>query len=221
MSNESLSALFDGECDDAELDRLLGELERKPEMAQRWSRWQLRRDLQEGTRVAAGQRCICADVMAQLEEPVKHGNVVDLSAWRRRLGVLPWKTAAGLAAAASMGAAAVLFVGNPEQAQDGPGSASAEQSFSPAVKVGSPLSLPIGSSGSGRLQSVSFSGDPSAAGAPTFADEEYAELLREYVVNHNNLLSDSGVGGTLRYARFASHSVDYRAQLAAEPEGQR
>lgn len=218
MSNESLSALFDGECSDAELDRLLSELDRDPALAECWSRWQLRRDLQEGVSWTQGQACICAGVMSQLEEPVRHGaRVIDLAAWRRRVVALPWKPAAGLAAAASMGAAAVLFVGAERAAGVGGRADGAPVDFSPGIGVGDPLGLP---GSSGRLQSVSFSSQPGASDAPSFADDEYRELLRDYLINHNNALSDSGVGGTLRYARFAAYNADYRGDTA-EGEGQR
>jgi len=110
MSQESLSALVDGECSDAELDRLLAEMDRQPGLGQQWSRWHLSREAAEGTRVLDGQPCICAGVMAALEEPRRTGRVVDLAAFRRRVATLPWRPAVGLAAAASMGAAAMLFL---------------------------------------------------------------------------------------------------------------
>lgn len=203
MSTESLSALFDGQCGDAELNRLLDQMDSSPELARRWGRWQLTRELQEGTRYSAGQTCICASVMAALEEPVRHGAVVDLAAWRRRVVALPWKPMVGFAAAASMGAAAVLFL-VPVRGTAGPEGSSAVSGMSPGIRVSNPLALP-GTRAMGRLQSVSLNGD---GPGPTFADEEYTELLHDYIASRNgNSYSDQG--GTLRYARY-SHAGDSR-----------
>lgn len=43
------------------------------------------------------------------------------------------------------------------------------------------------------------------------ADED----LDNYLIEHNNSLADQGMGGTLRYARFAAHTAAY------SPDGQR
>lgn len=201
MSQESLSALVDGECSAAEIDRLLSELDQDPALAQRWSRWHLRREIGEGTRYTAQQPCICAGVMAALDEPAKTGRVVDLAAWRRRVVALPWKPAVGFAAAASMGAAAVLFLAPQQHGEFQGGSGDAAGS---AVRVGNPLgnsiSLP-GVRSAGRLQSVSLTGENSGT---TFADEEYAALLRDYVASRNAAAYAAADNGGARYARFDS-----------------
>jgi negative regulator of sigma E activity len=198
MSQESLSALVDGECSDAELDRLLASMDQDPALAQRWSLWHLRREISEGTRYTAAQPCICAGVMAALEQPQKSGRVVDLAAWRRRVVALPWKPAVGFAAAASMGAAAVLFLAPQQHRSDFEGGSgdSAGSNVRVSNPLGNQLSLP-GVRAMGRLQSVSLTGENSGT---TFADEEYAALLRDYIASRN-AAAYGDVGGQ-RYARF-------------------
>lgn len=206
MSQESLSALVDGECSDAELDRLLASLDDDTDLTQRWSRWHLRRDIAEGVNYSAAQPCICAGVMAALEEPSKSGRVVDLAAFRRKLVALPWKPAVGFAAAASMGAAAVLFLAPQHGAPFNGGSGDAEGgSMRVSNPLGNTLSLP-GVRSSGRLQAVSLGGaDNSNNSGTTFADEEYAALLRDYIASRNAAYAD---GSGQRYARFDSATAD-------------
>ncbi|WP_428312127.1 sigma-E factor negative regulatory protein [Hydrocarboniphaga sp.] len=210
MSQESLSALVDGECSDAELDRLLAGLDDDTDLAQRWSRWHLRRDIAEGVRYEPGQACICAGVMAALEEPSKSGRVVDIAAFRRKLVALPWKPLVGFAAAASMGAAAVLFLAPQQHGQPFDGGSGTGEGAS--VRVSNPLANTItlpGVRSSGRLQAVSLGGaqynNTNNAGT-TFADEEYAALLRDYIASRNAAYADSSA--SLRNARFDSTTAD-------------
>lgn len=214
MPQESLSALFDGECSDAEVDRLLASLDANPEVAQRWSRWHLRRELEDGTRVRKDQPCICAGVMAAIEDPinqpVRKGAVVDLSAWRRRLVAMPWKPAVGFAAAASMGAAAVLFLA-PQQHAGAPLEGVTESGGN-MVRVGNSFGQ-SGVRSMGRLRSVSLTGDNPG---PTFADEEYAELLRDYIASRQAAAAaEAGFAGGVRNARLDWHNV------AAEADAKR
>jgi len=203
MPQESLSALFDGECSDAEMDRLLASLDSNPELTRRWSRWHLRREIEDGTRVLKNQPCICAGVMAAIEDPanqpVRKGSVVDLSAWRQRLMAMPWKPVAGFAAAASMGAAAVLFLA-PQQG--GSQLESPGESGGSMVRVGNSFS-PTGLRSTGRLRSVSLTGDNPG---PTFADEEYAELLRDYIASRQ-AAADAGFASGIRNARLDWQNV--------------
>jgi hypothetical protein len=48
-------------------------------------------------------------------------------------------------------------------------------------------------------------------------DDAHAAMLREYLMDHNNAIGDEGVGGTLRYARFAAYKAEYRPQLEQAP----
>ena len=175
-------------------------MDQDPALAERWSLWHLRREISEGTRYAAGQVSICAGVMAALEQPEKSGRVVDLAAWRRRVVALPWKPAVGFAAAASMGAAAVLFLAPQQHRSDFEGGSgdSAGSNVRVSNPLGNQLSLP-GVRAMGRLQSVSLTGENSGT---TFADEEYAALLRDYIASRN-AATYGDVSGQ-RYARFDS-----------------
>lgn len=197
MSNETLSALIDGECSDAELDRLLEQMDRDPGLALRWSRWHLQQELADGVN-ADPQTCICAGVMSRLEEPVATGRVVDLAAWSRRLVALPWKPAIGFAAAASMGAAAVLFLG-PRARLDSGIQETVPEGYATGVRVSSPIAAGLRG---GRLQTVSLTGDNPG---PTFADEEYAALLRGYIAGRNSVLAEQAADAAngsspIRYA---------------------
>jgi negative regulator of sigma E activity len=109
MSHETISALLDGECSPEELDRLLEEMEASPEMKREFSRQVMAREAREGTRISKNQPCICADVMARLDEAPgdAHPQVVEFV--RPRAALAPqWRPLAGLAAAAAFGAIAVL-----------------------------------------------------------------------------------------------------------------
>ena len=107
MAYEQLSALLDGECTAEELDLLLEEMERSPELKARWSRLCLARDTRDGTRYTKEQTCICAGVMAQLDRvpaELARPNVVEL----RRPRAMLVKQAIGWAVAASVATVALL-----------------------------------------------------------------------------------------------------------------
>lgn len=191
MPKDSLSALLDGECSGPELDRLLDELARSPELAQQWSRLCLAREARKGTQVRADQPCICAGVMDQLDA-VPVGNVVDLAVHRasRPAMTRAWKPLVGFAAAASMGAAAVYFV---------------QPNYEPLRSSGSNLA-------SAWNQDVAVAPRVVSSG-----DEAYAQMLSEYLMDHSNAIANEGMGGTLRYARFAAHTAEYRPQAEELP----
>jgi negative regulator of sigma E activity len=186
MAKDSLSALIDGECTPAELERILDEMDQSPAMKSAWSRLCLARDAGEGVRVRKDQPCICAGVMAQLgaqEAAPAGGKVVPLAAARRAGGVRAyWKPLAGLAAAASVAAVMVTLA---PQSATGPAAA---PGFAP--QIGTPVSVPAVPVRPGSQQLVS-------------AEDE----LRRYLIEHSNTLADRGMGATLSYARFAAHSV--------------
>lgn len=192
MANDALSALFDGELSGPEMDRLLDEIERSPELGRQWSRLCASREAQAGTRIAEGQRCICSGVMAALDaEPARaYDKVVDLAvrrAGRPSLSAL-WKPALGLAAAASVGAAAVLLV-QPQVAGVSPGG---QVAAAPTT----------------RMNVIPAEYRP----ADEFAEADNDTSMARYLMDHNNAISDEGVGGTLRYARFAAYKAEYRSQ---------
>lgn len=198
MSHESLSALLDGESSPEEIDRLLDAVERSPELGEAFSRMCLAREATAGTRIVKQQPCICAAVMAGLDDSpdAVDSKVVQLPT-RRGSIQLKWKPLAGLAAAASLGALAVL-VALPQAQQALP-------SGSPVMpEVSSPVSLPAASRRPRQLQTVS-------------ADDELLQQWQEdelggYLIEHSNTLADRGMAGTLSYARFTAHTADQSPQ---------
>lgn len=200
MAKDSISALLDGECSPGELDRILDEMARSPELKASWSRLCLGRDAREGVGVRKDQPCICAGVMSRLgsQESGATPKVVPLTPSPRRR--LSWKPAAGLAAAASVAAVAVVMNLQP---QTDPATA---PGFVP--QVGSPVSVPAKGGQARGLQLVSATDEMQRAAQ----DDE----LRRYLIEHSNTLADRGMGATLSYARFTAHSVgDSAIQPAA------
>jgi negative regulator of sigma E activity len=205
MSQESLSALLDGECSPEELDRLLDELDRSPELKQAYSRLCLSREAREGTRIAAEQTCICTGVMAGLDDapmPVSD-KLVDLDSRRanRRSVLARWKPLAGFAAAASFGAVAVL-VTLPQTALVANGGSSSG-GYSPATAT-APVSLPLPAAPRPKGLRVA------SANAAELQQQE--DDLSNYLIEHSNTAASRGMGGTLSYARFAAHNAVYRPQ---------
>ena len=188
MAKDSISALLDGECSPGELDRILDEMERSPELKTTWSRLCLSRDAHEGIVVRKTQTCICAGVMQGLgmQERRASSKVVPLVAAPRLRAY--WKPVAGLAVAASV--AAVVVVMNLQQPD--------------AVAPASGVSMQAGTAGSGSL------GDEMQVAGVSPDEVQRAVLndeLRRYLIEHSNTLADRGMGATLSYARFAAHSV--------------
>lgn len=202
MVHESLSALQDGECSAEELERLLDELERDPELKQRWSRMCLVREAREGTRIARRQPCISAAVMARLDSPDEQASpkVVALTAPPRR--GIDWKTWSGWAVAASVALVAVSLNLGGNRESKGTSMEAGGAGFVPQVSA--PVSMPLPTTRPRNLQTVSLTADEQAA------DDD----LRNYLIEHSNALADRGMGGTLSYARFAAHTADLRAQPA-------
>jgi negative regulator of sigma E activity len=185
MSQESLSALLDGECSDQELDALLDALDRSPELKASWSRLHVAREARAGLPIR--QVDICAAVMAQLDRApdAARANVVELASRRKPL---PWRPLAGLAAAASVAAVAVTLgfnFGTVQTAGNGGGIATA--------------GLPAPG-----LRDVALT---SANEAPQ-GHAEIDDDLRNYMIEHSNTLAERGVGGALSYARFAARTAD-------------
>lgn len=205
MPRESLSALVDGECSAAELDHLLAAMEQSPELKQAYSRLCMAREAGEGTRIIREQRCISSSVMARVAvEPMLDAGpkVVDLDSRRRWAG---FRTMAGFAAAASVAAVAVLLA----MPQVKPDSAEASGRLLPQVSAPAefaPVSVPL-TRRSRDLRAVAY----------TPEQAEQMDDLNGFLIEHSNTQSEQGVGGTLRYARYAAHS----AQTASGSEDRR
>jgi len=221
MSEELLSALLDGECTPAEAEAALAAIERSPALKARWSRMCLTRDALAGVAVARPSLDFAAGVMAAIAAEAPADSPPKVVPMRRPAVVaqplpalLPqravarrrrWQPVAGLAAAASIAAVAVVggrtFLSSPV---DG-GLA--------AVPVTAPVQL----AANPDLVRISADGDISGAAAQDAAgtrwtqlDSESARQLNDYLLEHSNSRADAGMGGSLGYARLAVRTVDYR-----------
>lgn len=201
MSQESLSALLDGECSPAELERLLSDLDGNPELKNAFSRICLSKDARDGVRVSRSQPCIVAGVMAGLDQAPGSDKVVSLESRRKPVRV-EWKPLVGLAAAASFGALAVL-VAMP-QAPDA-GLEAAPQGVVQTAGI-----TPVAATALRKPRNL-------RAVALTADEQQQDEELRSYLMEHSNTLADRGMGGTLSYARFTAHTAEYRQPTESEP----
>jgi negative regulator of sigma E activity len=181
--NESLSALLDGECSPSELDRLLSEFDRDPDLRRQFARLCLAREARMGTRVRKPDLEFADRVLAALhsdEAPV----VVAIGDRVRRM---PWRAAASLAAAAALGAVAVLAIRPAATPGSGPG----------ALQT---ASLPV----------LQTSAEPTQTGFAEL-DDENARQLRNYLMTYSQLRGQQSVGATLGYARYAAYNDDRQA----------
>ncbi|HWU69517.1 MAG TPA: sigma-E factor negative regulatory protein [Stenotrophobium sp.] len=201
MSHESLSALLDGECSAEETARLLEQIESSPALKVQWSRMCLTREALAGTRVRKAQACICAGVMANLDpvpEAVVNPRVVELT---RRRPLHRWQSLAGLAAAASLAAVALLVSFNTSTPVGSESAATAN------VAMVSPQGASAAHPAVTQTRDVAYQqGD----GSQQWTDA--GDDLDNYLMEHNSSVAgqEMSVGGTLRYARFAAHSAAYQ-----------
>lgn len=190
-TQESLSALMDGELAPHDTDRLLAGIDADPTLMQTWSRLCAVRDAGDDTRIAALPESWMTGLMQAVQsEPVPlavaHPGVASLAARRRR----PiWQPLAGLAVAASVAMVAVTLSLNTAPLADPADPGTGPEAAAP---VAAPRDL--------RLVSNSVTAQP--------LDAEETWLLNNYLLEHNSALASQGVGGTLRYARFAAHTTD-------------
>lgn len=200
-TDETLSAALDGECSEAEIDRLLADLDRDPAALKRWSRHCVTRDARDGVRIRADAEAWTAQLMSAVRAeaaPIKqhHPAVAPLVAKQRRPF---WQPVTGWAVAASAALVALVVVldaGVPGSAGRDPDAAA---SLPPPALVpqASPRDLRMVSNG---------------------AEPDEAWLLLE----HHNAVASQAMGGALRYARFASHSPEpVRPALFMREEGAR
>jgi negative regulator of sigma E activity len=174
---ESLSALLDGECSASELERVLSALERDPALGEQFSRQCLARESRMGTRIRAADPGFSARVLAAL-----HDEPAVVVPFGDRVRRLPWRAAVSLAAAAALGAVAVLVAGP----QAGFAPAPATVATAPAEAA------PVAAEQVERQ----------------FAEleDEYARQLRNYVMAYSQSRGQQGVGSTLGYARYAAYT---------------
>jgi negative regulator of sigma E activity len=211
MSEESLSALVDGECSNTDLSQLLDNIDRSPALKDRWSRMCLMREARRGTRIEAAHLQFASRVMAALDQVQPEAAVVvPLKAKAAPPKVVasprPWRPLVGLAAAASLIGAVVLVIwqqGAPVPAGAIPvappsvvaaidSRAEAKGAITPAVSTGADTR--------GDLQWSSL-------------DRASAQELGGYLIDYSSYRSTQGMGG-LGYARYAAHATEGTADPA-------
>jgi negative regulator of sigma E activity len=180
---ETVSKLLDGECSGAELEAALAEFESDPALREQFSRQVLAREAREGTRIRAANFDFSAKVLAALhnEVPAEPAVVVP---FRSRVRRLPWRTATSLAAAATLGAVAVLVV---RPATEAPVIVATQSAPIPADAI------------------VSAAAEPVETQFTELADED-AQQLRNYLMAYSQSRAQQGVGSTLGYARYAAYT---------------
>lgn len=185
---EALSALLDGECSPSELEQLLSELDRDPSLREHFSRLCLARESRHGTRVRSTRLDFASRVLAALDggaaEPVV---VLPMGSRVRRL---PWRAAASLAAAAAVGAVAVMAI---RPAGPAPVVALSPSAATPAGSEAEPVETQYAE-----------------------LDDENARQLRNYLMTYQ--ARGAGVGATLGYARYAAYTDDRPAKKAGDPQ---
>ena len=182
---DQVSLLIDGECSDSELDQILAEMDRDPTLGQQFSRQVLAREAREGTRIRAAHLDFSAKVLAALhDEPTAEPAVV--VPFGTRVRRLPWRAAASLAAAAALGAVAVLVVR--PAALDAPGVMGTQTAAIPQDAL-----VPVATA------------QPVETQFAELADED-AQQLRNYLMAYSQSRGQQGVGSTLGYARYAAYT---------------
>jgi negative regulator of sigma E activity len=224
-SEELMSAMLDGECSPAEMDRVLREIEASPALKARWSRMCLARDALADIRVRSAAPDFCSGVMAAIardEAPQVSSKVVPLrQRAAARAAAAPvqaraqrWQPMAGLAAAASI--AAVAAVGGYRWLNQPVEGANAIAAVTPSAASAAPAMAiqpaSFGGSTQARLVPVSAS---SASGEPVETnwaqlDAETARQLNEFVMEHSSMRAQQGMGGALSYPRMV-RTVDFRS----------
>ena len=172
MIDESLSALLDGECSPQERDQLLTQIDQDPALRQRYARMLKARQVRRSAlaRPVAVPDDFADQVMAAL--PVRP-DPVETPADEP----FQWQPAAGLVAAAALGAVAVLAL----QAVNPP---------APATQAALVAPPPAND-----------------AAAVAKLDDTNARQLRNYLMAYSQSRGQQGMGGTLGYARYAAYTA--------------
>jgi hypothetical protein len=194
MSYEMLSKALDGECSSEDLDRLLGDMDRDPELKRAWSRLCIASDTARGSRVTLGQTCICSGVMEAIgRDGIPSSKVVGLIPRRRGI---PWKPLVGLAAAASIAGVALLGF-------------NFSSPSSPDLAIPSNPGLSASAAGANGYVDASSQDQSQVQPGWNSISSEDARQLDDYLVDHSNYRTVSGMSDTLGYARFAAHTAEY------------
>lgn len=171
MTDHDLSSLVDGECSRSQLDRVLRQLREDPKARARLSRWTLVQDVLRGVEVRQADPGFADRVMAAL--PAHRPQPV-AEPLQGRMG---WRPLAGLAAAAGVGAVAVLAL------------------------------QPEGTTGATAVPAQPVAAALPVEPAPLASLEQaQAEQLRHYVMAYSQSRSRHGMSNTLGHARHAAYA---------------
>lgn len=208
---EQLCAYLDGELPVDEARFLLRRLESDPELRAQWERWQLASACLRGQPVRTMPATLAPAIAQAIASPE--------SREPRRRGPWPW-----LAAAAAAVLVAVLLPGRPVE-EPGPASL-AVQSPATIAPVDRPPVLPpelapelAAETGDAMDMLTPISELPLADGgskpwprSPLATDEQQLEA---YLVGHNTLMAEDGLGGFMPYVDVVAHDGE---EFAAEGE---
>ena len=218
MSEELLSAMMDGQCTPDEVLQVLAALDQSPELKARWTRMTLARDALAGVRVRKAAPDFASNVMAAILADDHQAASANPKVVPLRRVVAPavvktapararrWQPVAGLAAAASITAAVVVFGGN---LLTGPVT---QTRISPQAALGSSAET---AAAIAQAQAAEVATGALAETRWSQIDAAQARQLNDYLMEHSNSRSESGMGGSLSYARLAVRTADYRQ--AEEP----
>lgn len=179
---ELLSAFVDGELNKQEIDELLALMETDRDAKTEFMRYQLSSDVIHGYKSYSTPVDLTQRISAALTDEKAH-SVESTDMPKAKVFALPnwfWKQTAGLAAAASIGALAVVGVMNQPQT-----------SLSPQLA---------------EVDSVQQQGlTQSATNRWTVGEQEVEDRLNNYLVDHNEY---AGASGLFSYARVVSYGEE-------------
>jgi sigma-E factor negative regulatory protein RseA len=181
---ELLSAFVDGELDSQELDQLLALMNSDEKLRADYLSYQFTSDLMHGYTTGKQSVDLTARISKALGDvaPLTQSNVPQQL--KARVLTLPnwfWKQTAGMAAAASIGALAVMGVMNQPQTA---------VTSTPDLAQAEPVQKNIAVAASNRW---------------TVGEQEVEDRLNNYLVDHNEY---AGASGLFSYARVVSYGKE-------------
>jgi len=219
INREQLSALIDGEVDDAERQSI-DDLVNQQQARATWQRYHLIRDVLQQQHCTALAPDFAARVQSALaDEPLpavsastdtgrqNDGKVVSLQSARRRGGV--WMPVAGLAVAASLVAMTVLSLNLVRSPAQPPLVDLAGEMPAGARQLAN--HNPVAEASTGRLV-VGNTGTRWRSGDSDMANDQVVARLNSLLINHLEGAGVSGVHGMLPHARVVGYDSDLPEQ---------
>ncbi|MES1944365.1 Anti sigma-E protein RseA [Salinisphaera sp. PC39] len=206
MIDERFSAYLDGEASPSEAEAVLSEMGRDPGLRAAWGRQQwLRSALRDVDTEAAYDPGFAERVARAIddagESPARADRVVSFPARRR------WRTAASLAAAASV-VGAVLLVAEP-LGRDSSGMPDAGGTTLAGDDAGVPAVAVSGTPAGETRAAVNVARSNRAADHWSVSDPAVEDQLNGYLLEHNGLARGYGMSGaTPSFLRVATYGQD-------------